>query len=158
GGAASYVDLSLFQTLAGLRYAFPRAMERVSPTIPRLIALADRVAARPRLAASLASPRRVPFNEPGIFRPYPALHLSRSLARTPLGCAAVRELAGTEERRRAEAAVRQAVAHPRVRAREAIHRASLAGVGVRVHVRTRRRVVHRRVGTCHARARAGRSA
>src|SRR5262249_30714299 len=53
GDAVSYADLSLFQVIAGLRYAFPRAMERVSPTIPKLVALAGRVAERPRLAAYL---------------------------------------------------------------------------------------------------------
>ena len=33
----------------------------------------ERVAARPRIAAYLASPRRIPFNEDGIFRHYPEL-------------------------------------------------------------------------------------
>jgi glutathione S-transferase len=69
----SYVDLSLFQLLAGLDYAFPRAMQRLARTLPHLCALRGRVAARPRLAAYLASPRRLPFNESGIFRHYPEL-------------------------------------------------------------------------------------
>jgi glutathione S-transferase len=73
GRAASYVDLSLFQMIAGLRYAFPRAMAQREPRHPRLTALHDRVAARPRLAAYLASTRRIPFNEKGIFRHYPEL-------------------------------------------------------------------------------------
>ncbi|NUO74266.1 MAG: glutathione S-transferase [Frateuria sp.] len=72
-GAHSYVDLSLFQLLAGLDYAFPHAMARLRPRLPRLAALAEEVAARPRIAAYLASPRRLPFNESGIFRHYPEL-------------------------------------------------------------------------------------
>jgi glutathione S-transferase len=73
GGAISYVDLSAFQVVAGLRYAFPRAMERLAPSVPGLLDLASRVAARPRIAAYLASPRRLPFSEDGIFRRYPEL-------------------------------------------------------------------------------------
>lgn len=73
GGRHSYVDLSLFQVVEGLRYAFPQGMARVEPSTPRLIALRDRVAARPRVAAYLASGRRIPFNEHGIFRRYPEL-------------------------------------------------------------------------------------
>jgi glutathione S-transferase len=73
GSATSYVDLSMFQVIAGLRYAFPRAMARVEPTVPRIVALHDAVAKRPRLSAYLASNRRVPFNEDGIFRRYPEL-------------------------------------------------------------------------------------
>jgi glutathione S-transferase len=73
GKAASYVDLSLFQMVAGLRYAFPRAMARLEKERPRLAALHDRVAARPVLAAYLASRRRIPFNQQGIFRHYPEL-------------------------------------------------------------------------------------
>jgi len=73
GGALSYVDLSLFQVMAGLHYAFPNALSRITSTIPRLAALHDRVAAVPAVAAYLASPRRVPFNEHGIFRHYPEL-------------------------------------------------------------------------------------
>jgi glutathione S-transferase len=73
GGRLSYVDLSLFQVVAGLRYAFPNAMARVMPGYPRLAELHDRVAARPRIAAYLASKRRVPFNESDLFRHYPEL-------------------------------------------------------------------------------------
>ncbi len=69
----SYVDLSLFQLMAGLGYAFPRAMKRLEPGLPRLGALAARVAERPRIAAYLRSPRRLAFNEDGIFRHYPEL-------------------------------------------------------------------------------------
>lgn len=73
GAGLSYVDLSMFQTLAGLRYAFPKAMARIEPGTPRLVALCDRVAARPRVAAYLASERRLPFNESDLFRHYPEL-------------------------------------------------------------------------------------
>ena len=73
GRASTYVDLSLFQAVQGLRYAFPRAMRRLERKIPRVVALQDRVAARPRIAAYLASDRRIPFNQSGIFRHYPEL-------------------------------------------------------------------------------------
>jgi glutathione S-transferase len=59
--------------MAGLDYAFPRAMQGLRRRTPRLHALVERVAARPRIAAYLASPRRLPFNEDGIFRHYPEL-------------------------------------------------------------------------------------
>jgi glutathione S-transferase len=73
GGRLTYVDLSVFQIVEGLRYAFPRAMARREHRYPHVIALHDRVAARPRIAAYLASERRIPFNESGIFRHYPEL-------------------------------------------------------------------------------------
>jgi glutathione S-transferase len=73
GKTATYADLSLFQIVAGLRYAFPRAMTRLERRHPRLVALHDRVKERPRLAAYLASERRIPFNEMGIFRHYQEL-------------------------------------------------------------------------------------
>jgi glutathione S-transferase len=73
GGDATYIDLSLFQVIEGLRYAFPRAMAKQEKRWPRLIALHDRVAARPRISAYLESPRRIPFNEEGIFRRYDEL-------------------------------------------------------------------------------------
>jgi glutathione S-transferase len=63
----------MFQLVEGLRYAFPKAMRGWEKRTPRLIALRDRVAARPRIAAYLASERRIPFNESGIFRRYPEL-------------------------------------------------------------------------------------
>lgn len=69
----SYVDLSLFQLMVGLDYAFPRAMQRLEYSLPLLRALSGRVAARPRIAAYLDSSRRLPFNENGIFRHYPEL-------------------------------------------------------------------------------------
>lgn len=77
GTRVSYVDLSLFQVIAGLRYAFPKAMKRHEKKLRRLVALHDRVAARPRIAAYLASPRRIAFNEDGIFRHYPELDSAR---------------------------------------------------------------------------------
>jgi glutathione S-transferase len=73
GNAVSYVDLSLFQMIEGLRYAFPRAMTKQERKRRRVIALHDRIATRPRLAAYLASERRLPFNQEGIFRHYPEL-------------------------------------------------------------------------------------
>jgi glutathione S-transferase len=73
GAHVSYADLSLFQVIAGLRYAFPKAMARSEKKHPALTALYARVAQRPNIAAYLASPRRLPFNEEGIFRHYPEL-------------------------------------------------------------------------------------
>ena len=73
GARLSYADLSLFQVVAGLRYAFPKAMKSVEGGHPRLIALHDRVASLAQLRPYLASPRRIPFNEEGIFRHYPEL-------------------------------------------------------------------------------------
>lgn len=73
GKTFSSADLSLFQMIAGLRYAFPRAMARLEGRHPRSVSLHDRVAARPRIAAYLASKRRIAFNEQGIFRHYPEL-------------------------------------------------------------------------------------
>ena len=73
GRKVSYVDLSLFQMIEGLRYAFPKTMARLEPQHPHLVALHDRVLARPRIAAYLSSPRRLPFNRQGIFRCYPEL-------------------------------------------------------------------------------------
>jgi glutathione S-transferase len=73
GKKLSYVDLSLFQMIEGLRYAFPRTTARLEPQYPRLIALHNHVKARPRIAAYLSSSRRLPFNQQGIFRQYPEL-------------------------------------------------------------------------------------
>ena len=69
----SYVDLSIFQFIAGLRYAFPKTIKRLEPKHPGLAALHDKVAARPNITAYLASERRIPFNEDDIFRHYPEL-------------------------------------------------------------------------------------
>ena len=70
GRRISYVDLSLFQIVAGLRYAFPKRMKAFEGDIPGLVELHDRVAVRPNIKAYLASDRRIPFNEEGIFRHY----------------------------------------------------------------------------------------
>ena len=75
GRRITYVDLSLFQIVEGLRYAFPKRMVGFEKEIPRLIGLRDRVAARPNIKAYLESDRRIPFNEQGIFRHYKALDL-----------------------------------------------------------------------------------
>jgi len=77
GAGLSYPDLSLFQIVAGLRYAFPRAMARLEKQHPRIVALHQKVAERPRIAAYLASERRIPFNEFGIFRHYKELDAKR---------------------------------------------------------------------------------
>lgn len=73
GRKASYVDLSLFQLIEGLRYAFPKAMKRLERAVPRVVSVHDKVAERPGIEKYLASPRRIAFNEMGIFRHYPEL-------------------------------------------------------------------------------------
>src|SRR3954447_2192268 len=75
GRRLTYVDLSLFQIVEGLRYAFPRRMKAFEPSIPGLIGLHGRVASRPNIKAYLSSERRIAFNEDGIFRHYKALDL-----------------------------------------------------------------------------------
>lgn len=74
-GKLSYADLSLFQLVEGLRYAFPNATAKALEAAPLVVALHDRVAALPRVGAYLRSARRIPFNEEGIFRNYPELDL-----------------------------------------------------------------------------------
>jgi glutathione S-transferase len=81
GSACTYVDLSAFQVVEGLRYAFPNAMARLEPKFPRVIGLRDRVAARSRTASYLTSKRRQPFNQMGIFRHYPELDAPSPRAR-----------------------------------------------------------------------------
>ncbi|CAA2101430.1 hypothetical protein MBUL_01172 [Methylobacterium bullatum] len=73
GEATTYADLSLFQLVDGLLYAFPRATERTLAQNRHVAALHDAVRQRPRIAAYLASPRRIPFTQQGIFRHYPEL-------------------------------------------------------------------------------------
>ena len=73
GRSLTYVDLSLFQIITGLRYAFPKGMKKIEKDIPLSVKLRDAVALRPNIKAYLASPRRIDFNENGIFRHYPAL-------------------------------------------------------------------------------------
>jgi glutathione S-transferase len=73
GRKVTYVDLSLFQIVEGLRYAFPRRMKAFERGIPGLVDLRNRVADRPNIKAYLASDRRIAFNEDGIFRRYKGL-------------------------------------------------------------------------------------
>ena len=73
GAAPSYVDLSLFQVIEGLHYAFPRAMKPFAARYKALATLREAVRARTNIARYLASERRLSFNESGIFRHYPEL-------------------------------------------------------------------------------------
>lgn len=75
GGKLSYPDLSIFQLVEGLRYAFPEASRRAERRYPLIVALHDRVAERPRIKKYRASKRCIAFNESGIFRRYPELDL-----------------------------------------------------------------------------------
>ena len=75
GRRVTYADLSLFQIVEGLRYAFPSRMKAFERRIPGLIDLHDRVANRPNIKAYLASDRRIAFNEDGIFRRYKELDI-----------------------------------------------------------------------------------
>jgi glutathione S-transferase len=73
GARVTYADLSLFEIVAGMRYAFPKLMKRQAKKYPLVMALADRVAERPRIAAYLGSKRRLPYDQVGIFRHYAEL-------------------------------------------------------------------------------------
>ena len=75
GHALSYADLSLFQVVEGLSYAFPRQMKRTLAQAPRVAAVHAAVAQRPRIRAYLDSDRRLPFSDQGVFRHYPELDL-----------------------------------------------------------------------------------
>lgn len=75
GASLTYCDLSLFQVIAGMRYAFPRAVAQYERDYRRVFDVYDRVAGRPRIAAYLVSDRRIPFNTQGIFRHYEELDL-----------------------------------------------------------------------------------
>lgn len=79
GRKCSYADLSLFQVVQGLGYAFPNGMTALSRKLPRVTALSERVSGRPGIATYLRSPRRIPFNDQGIFRHYPELDLPNKL-------------------------------------------------------------------------------
>jgi glutathione S-transferase len=81
GPKLTYADLSLFQIVAGLSYAFPNSMARNARNYRRLFALHAQIRERPRIAAYLASPRRIPFTEEGIFRHYPELDAARKARR-----------------------------------------------------------------------------
>ena len=76
GARLSYVDLSLFQLVAGMSYAFPNATAKAARAHRRLFALHARIQERPRIAAYLGSPRRIAFNADGIFRHYPELDIT----------------------------------------------------------------------------------
>jgi glutathione S-transferase len=73
GDKITYADLSLFQIVAGLRYAFPKLMRAIEKKYPKVMALHDRIEAQPRITAYLKSDRRIPFNKEGIFRHYEEL-------------------------------------------------------------------------------------
>ena len=73
GARLTYADLSLFEIVAGMRYAFPKLMKRQEKKYPLVTALADRVADRPRITAYLGSKRRLPYDQVGIFRHYAEL-------------------------------------------------------------------------------------
>lgn len=73
GRTFSYADLSMFQLIEGLRYAFPNAMPAIEQDVPRLVEVHDRVTTRPNIERYLKSKRRIPFNESGIFRHYAEL-------------------------------------------------------------------------------------
>ena len=75
GGKLSYADLSLFQVVEGLRYAFPKGGSRALKKAPLILALHSGVLRNRRIAAYLGSGRRIAFNEQGIFRRYPELDL-----------------------------------------------------------------------------------
>ncbi|MDM0046787.1 glutathione S-transferase [Variovorax dokdonensis] len=73
GNALTYADLSLFQLVEGLRYAFPKATARALKNAPAVEKLHANVRRRQRVAQYLQSERRIAFNEDGIFRRYPEL-------------------------------------------------------------------------------------
>ncbi|MDR6758618.1 glutathione S-transferase [Mycoplana sp. BE70] len=76
GSKSTYVDLSMFQIIEGLKYAFPKAMNDYERRYPLLARLQNAIKGRPKLAAYLASPRRLAFNQEGIFRHYPELDMA----------------------------------------------------------------------------------
>jgi glutathione S-transferase len=82
GNSHSYVDLSLFQLVAWLRYAFPHGFAAIEASYPLIRALCERVAARPRIVAYLRSRRRLAFNEHDLFRHYAELD-AKAPRRTP---------------------------------------------------------------------------
>ena len=55
GDRLSYVDLSLFQVVAGLRYAMPHAMKRLAPEIPRSAKTSAGAISSPRARATMRS-------------------------------------------------------------------------------------------------------
>lgn len=73
GKGCTYADLSLFQVINGLRYAFPRRMHKLMSGYSRIETVVEGVTDRPRIASYLSSDRRLAFNEDGIFRHYAEL-------------------------------------------------------------------------------------
>lgn len=73
GAQLTYADLSAYQLIAGLVYAFPKAMVRLAKRHPHLMRVHASIAKRPRIAAYLGSARRIAHNEDDIFRRYPEL-------------------------------------------------------------------------------------
>ncbi len=73
GDNLTYVDLSMAQVAAGLRYAFPRSAAGALRGHPRIAQLHDRVFARPRIKRYVKSGRRLAFNNDDLFRRYPEL-------------------------------------------------------------------------------------
>ncbi|HEX3096624.1 MAG TPA: glutathione S-transferase family protein [Usitatibacter sp.] len=71
GASLTYADLSMAHTLAGLEYAFPRTSAKALRAHPRLARLREAVFSRPRIRRYAASPRRIAFNNDGLFRRYP---------------------------------------------------------------------------------------
>lgn len=103
GKTFSYVDLSLFQVMEGLTYAFPRTMERFGRRFRRLRTITETVRRRPRIAAYLASERRVPFSTDGIFRHYPELEPRGAETKQTRGGRARKNTRNRNTRRRAGA-------------------------------------------------------
>jgi glutathione S-transferase len=73
GDMLTYADLSLFQLVDGLHYAFPKATARALAKTPAVEKLHDNIKRRQRVHDYLQSPRRIAFNEDGIFRRYAEL-------------------------------------------------------------------------------------
>ena len=73
GDQLSYPDLSVFQIVEGLRYAFPNAFKNLEHHYTKVIDLRNAVAVRPNIMTYLQSDRRIPFNTHGVFRYYPEL-------------------------------------------------------------------------------------
>ena len=73
GARLSYADLSLFQLVEGLFYAFPNTLQTALKKAPMVARLHGEIRQHKRLAGYLHSERRIAFNEDGIFRRYPDL-------------------------------------------------------------------------------------
>ncbi|KAL3427778.1 glutathione s-transferase [Phlyctema vagabunda] len=74
GGTFTYADLVLFQCLDGLKFAFPKALQRLEKggEYDTVFKLYDSVKSRPKIKAYLESERRVEYSQ-GIYRHYPEL-------------------------------------------------------------------------------------